>query len=391
MASFYHWCDKARSFIHRAAHRLGEDNEFAPGSLAQQAKAQNSLRLELPSFTTLLPYETLDDDKIFINRKTIGCGFVFSPLAGANETLMKSLAELFKNKLSQDTDCTLWLYKHSYLAKRLQDNIESIVAQGGLYAKLARLSLDYHIHAIHQGYANARHVPAQLMDYSGYLFLSRPKQVGGILALQTIRDEFESELKVAGFALRRLEKNEFIALLQTVVSPMPHDIHWPVVIDDPCVIRESIARPGSVYKIDDEAIDISVLDEKGEAQTTRLLCCELSHYSKEPFALWQAPDLFANLLHPEQGIACPFLISMTIRGVNQEQVRAAVKRRAKSLSANDNAIQNFIYPGLHDEAKEWRAVHQETARGSVALMPTVYHLLLFTPPEKAREHLATAT
>ena len=71
----------------------------------------------------------------------------------------------------------------------------------------------------------------------------------------------------------------------------------------------------------------------------------------------------ANLLKPEHGISCPFLISLTIRGVNQDTMRAKARRRAKSLNTNANAVQNFLNPGAREEQAEWNMAYAE---GSVS-------------------------
>ena len=136
--------------------------------------------------------------------------------------------------------------------------------------------------------------------------------------------------------------------------------------------------PTTVYEIGDEAINLSLSDEKGALQSTRIVNCELTSYPKKPFALWQTPDLFANLLQPEQGIQCPFLLSFTVRGVNQEKMKAKAKSRAKSLSANNNAVQSFINPGIKEEAAEWQFVHEYASRGELHLLPTFYNLVLYT-------------
>ena len=95
-------------------------------------------------------------------------------------------------------------------------------------------------------------------------------------------------------------------------------------------------------------------------------------------------------MHAEHGIQCPFLISFTIRGANQERVRGTAKRRAESLSKNLNAVQVFMNPGIKDEAEEWSLVHEEASKGNLDLVPTFYAVTLFTTEEHAREHTAKA-
>jgi conjugal transfer ATP-binding protein TraC len=384
------WRDKARAAFYKMSQTLGESAGIKPVSLHHVNKACESLALDLPSMKTLFPYETVNSDGFFINRNSMGFGMMLMPMSGADESLMKSLAETFKNKLTQGTDCTVLLYKHPWLASPLHQNFEPILKRGGIFAELARQSIKYHLNAIKNGYKNGRNIPATLSDYRCYLFVSRPNQPGVEDHLKLLRDDFESELKVAGFGFARCEQDDFKALMRALISPNFNEYDWPAIDESPSFIGETIANPTTVYEIGDEAINLSLSDDEGALQSTRIVNCELTSYPKKPFALWQTPDLFANLLQPEQGIQCPFLLSFTVRGVNQEKMKARAKSRAKSLSANNNAVQSFINPGIKEEAAEWQFVHEYASRGELHLLPTFYNLVLYTTHAKEREHVAKA-
>lgn len=389
-AKFYEWRDKLRNGLYRFSHQLGETAGVKPESLADKARAQESLRMDLPSLVTLLPYETITDDGIFINRHSQGLGFYINPMPGADEALVNALSDLIKNKLSKDTDCTVLLYKHPWLSFNLHQSYAPIINQGGVYAALAKMSLDYHLNAIAQGYANGRSLPATLTDYCCYLFISRPKTINVEQELKAIREDFESELKVAGFYCQRLESNTFTTLLRAIISPNFSELSWPPIEEGSDLLSKSIPDPSVLYEINEQWLDVSLMDSEGKPQRSQIINCELATYPKEPFALWQTPDLFANLLNPEQGIPCPFLISFSFRGVNQEKIKALAKKRAKSLAANNNAMQRFLNPGIQDEALEWGLVHEKIAKGELHLLPTFYNLILYTTEEKAREHVAKA-
>ncbi|STX81466.1 F pilus assembly protein TraC [Legionella busanensis] len=384
------WRDKAREFLYKASQGLGETVSIKPESLLTQQKAHESLTLDLPSIKSLLPYETVSQEGFFINRNSMGFGLALMPLSGADESLMKSLAQLFKNKLSVGTDCTVLLYKHPWLLDQLSQNYEPILKQGGIFADLARLSLNYHLKAIKKGYKNGRNIPAGLSDYSAYLFISRPIEAGIEEQLQVLRDDFESELKVAGFGFKRCSALEFKTLMRAFISPNFEEFSWPQVEDNPGLISEAIPNPTTVIEIGNEKIEASIVDNDGTLQRTKMINCEVVGFPDAPFALWQTPDLFANLLHPEQGINCPFLLSFTIRGVNQEKMKARAKSNAKSLTANNNALQAFINPSIREEASEWQAVHEGASKGELALFPTFYNVILYTTESKAREHVAKA-
>ena len=384
--------DKARAGLHRFSQILGETDGMAPVSIKDQHRAQKLVEVDLPSFKNVLPYESIDAEDIFINRTTAGFGLHVLPASGADESLMKSMAELFKTKLPIGVDCTVMLYKHHYIGGELSRNFEPILKKGGIYAELARQSIDFHLKAVKNGYPNGRNVPAQLADYRCYFFLSMKKNGDFQTRLSLLRDDWASELKVAGLAFERVGKFDFQRLLRTLTSPNLNDIEWPEIEEDGALIRDSIVDPSTIVEVFDRGMDFSTTDIMGDVQTVRAVQCELSGYPKKhtPWALWQTPDLFANLMHPEHGIQCPFVISFTIRGANQERLRATAKRRAKSLSDNLNAVQLFINPGLRDELEEWSIVHDEGSKGNLEIFPTFYNVMLLTTEAKAREHTAKA-
>ncbi len=384
--------DKARQHFHRFSHLLGETASHAPSSVLDAGRAQKLITVDLPSFKSVLPYESIDADLIFINHTTAGFGLHVLPASGADMSLMKSMAELFKTKLPVGVDCTVMLYKHHYIGDALAHNYEPIMKKGGVHAELARQSLKFHLKAIKEGYPNGRNIPAQLADYRCYFFLSCQKVGDYQTRLKHLRDDFSSELKVAGLAFEDVDRDEFQRLLKALTAPNLDDIEWPAVSHENELLREAIIDPSIMVEIADRTINFSTTNQDGEEHKVRVIQCELSGYPKKntPWALWQTPDLFANLMRAEHGIQCPFLISFTIRGANQERLRVSAKRRAKSLSNNLKAIQVFMNPSIKDEAEEWAIVHEEGSKGNLELFPTVYNVTLFTTEENAREHLAKA-
>ena len=384
--------DKARTLTHQLSHFLGEADGCTPSSLLDVGRAKKLIEVDLPSFKSLLPYETVDEDFLFINRSTAGFGLHVLPACGADLSLMKSMAELFKTKLPVGVDCTVMLYKHYYIGQALATNYEPIIRKGGVHAELAQRSLDFHKKAIKEGYPNGRNIPAQCADYRCYFFLSCPKQGDFQTRLKHLRDDFSSELKVAGLAFERVDKEEFQRLLTALTSPNLDEIEWPEPNPQEELLAQTVINPSILVELADRAMNFTTTNAQGDEHTVRVIQCELSGYPKKdtPWALWQTPDLFANLLHAEHGIQCPFLISFTIRGANQERLRAAAKRRAKTLSTNLNPIQVYMNPGIKEEAEEWSLVHEEGSKGNLELFPTVYNVMLFTTEEQAREHTAKA-
>ena len=84
--------DTGRSWLHRVTHLLGEGGHMMPGSLKKERLAQASVNLDLPSIVSLLPYESVDEDLLFINKRSLGFGLQLIPATGADEALVQSMA-----------------------------------------------------------------------------------------------------------------------------------------------------------------------------------------------------------------------------------------------------------------------------------------------------------
>ena len=102
-----HWMDKGRETLSRLAQSLGEHAPINANTSSSARLARAALRMQLPSLRQLLPYETYSSDGLFINKQSVGFGLHVLPAAGADETLVKSMAELIKAKLNPGVDCTV--------------------------------------------------------------------------------------------------------------------------------------------------------------------------------------------------------------------------------------------------------------------------------------------
>ncbi len=379
--------DKGLKALEKITHRLGEDRGIRTPSYKKSKLAEASITLDVPSVTTLMPYESIDEQGLFFNKNTLGFGFKLRPMSGADETLVKSLSNLLKNKLPVGVDCTFILHRHHWIDDNLKAGFKAQEKEGGIYQALASLSQSYHAKAALFGYPNGRNIVARPSDHDVYLFFS--KTGFETLLLTQLRTEIESELNVTGFSYARLDKKSFLALMQMVLTPNLNTIEKPEAYDVDLPMSHIVSEGNSLYTVNDTAIDINGSDKHGDPFQTRVVNCEVSKWG-ETLALWQTPDFFANMLEPQHGIPCSFLISLTVRGVFQERMMQKAKVRAKSLNANANAIQSFLNPSIKDEQADWNFIHEEGSRDNLALFPMFYNVVLFARPEDEREVVAKA-
>lgn len=374
--------DKGLKLFEKVSHRLGEQSGAFIPSYQKTHQAHQSITLDVPSLTTLMPYESMDESNLFMNKFSSGFGFKLLPMSGADETLVKALSNLLKNKLPTGVDCTVMLHRHHWIKDYIEDGFRAQREMGGIYEVMAELSSAYHQKAALQGYPNGRNIATHLSDFDSYLFFSSEGFVTE--DLERLREDIESELRVANFAFIRLSKEDFLSFMQKVLSPNLNTTEQPKFFDVDLPLSHQVSCGNHLYTIDDTGIDIQGSDKEGEAYRTRVINCEI-HKWGEALALWQNPDFFANMLEPQHGIPCPFLISMTVRGISQERMKSKAKMRAKSLNTNANSIQLFLNPSAKDEQSDWNFIHEEGSRDNLALLPVFYNVMLFTNVDTARE------
>ena len=74
--------DKARAGLHRFSQILGETDGMAPVSIKDQHRAQKLVEVDLPSFKSVLPYESIDaEDTLSIVQQLVLAFMYCRPLA----------------------------------------------------------------------------------------------------------------------------------------------------------------------------------------------------------------------------------------------------------------------------------------------------------------------
>lgn len=383
--------DRATAVFSKVATALGEGEHLIGQSKARRA-ANESVKIDVDKIKAILPYET-ERQGMFFNQDAIGFGFELAPKSGADESLVTQLASFIKSRIPNGVVCEFKLFKHGFIGDELCAGFAPFIDKGGVYKSLAQKSFQYHTKAIYEGYKNFSNISATLCDYKVYLFFSVKKKPNAFTIMSSLQNAVSSELKVMGFSERHLNKKALAELIQATATPDLKNLFWPRVDEDELEgdkkITDNCVKVGTVLSVHNDLIELDVPSETGSINKNILINCKIQKYPKE-FALWQGPDLFANLYKAEKSIACPFMISFSIHGVNQNKMRGQAKQKAYSLQKNNNAIQNFINPYLQDEVSEWSEINEALAKDEISLYPTCYNLMLFTDEANKERHVAQA-
>jgi conjugal transfer ATP-binding protein TraC len=383
--------DSATRSIAKVASFFEESCEVEADSLAR-AKARESLKVDMPTLKSALPYG-VEQEGLFINQKSMGFGFELAPASGADESLMASFAEMLKTKLPNDVVAQFIFHKHGLIGDKLTHGFSHFLEKGGVYKMLAQKSIEFHANAIQQGYPNQANIPANLCDLRVYLYFSCANDESKKQRMHALRAAIIADLKVIGLSHLAMDKVMLASFLKSVVTPnlshpftpeVSEEIYHP---DEP--ISNHCFEKGSSLTVFDNFIDADVCDTQGQSKKAVIVNCHLHKYP-EQFALWQTPDLFANLYKAQKNISCPMLIAFAIHGQNQSKMRAKAKSNAYGLSQSNNGIQNFINPHFQEELRDWHCANDGLAKDDLALFPTLYNVVLFSDEDNASRHVSQA-
>ena len=109
--------DSCHLYAEKFAKLMGESTGVE-GSTNKAIKiAREVMEVPYAALREVLPYDLYDaEQQLFINNKSVGFSYSVLPLTGADEGIVRSIAQLLKDKLPAGWDCQGALYKHSMIA-----------------------------------------------------------------------------------------------------------------------------------------------------------------------------------------------------------------------------------------------------------------------------------
>ena len=385
MDTYHHYSEKFAKLV-------GE-NTGIEGSTQQAIKiAREVMEVPYAALREVLPYDLYDAEKsLFINKNSVGFAYSVLPLTGADEGIVRAIAQLIKDKLPAGWDCQGALLKHSMIADKIARLYEPFFKRGGMYARLAQMGVQYHLNASQKGYKNKRGYPCRLSDYRVYLSFSKPKRVFEDFEDELqVRADIEAELKICKFIYNRLDDIELATYVRALVSFIDNKQTFDQVdIDELSPLSYSIPRRGTTLIVDDNAIHGRVYDDEDKETKTEIVNLTIKKWP-DFYALWNGADNYANLRQSEKGIQSTFLLTFNIRGLSHESQKLIEARKAKSLAQRNNHVYRQLVPGIENQAADHDYVHQNMVKDKITVCDVSFNLVLFSTPEKIRADIAKA-
>lgn len=356
------------------------------------------LQVDYPNFSSILPYRYFWDEKsLFVNEHSLGFGLEITVFSGADEKLVNSLADLLKNKLEDDLDVQFMLWGSHQVGELIDRAYHYQLAAGGIYAELAKASINYYQQATKSGFKNRLNLPLTLRDYRAFIFVSKKTGYSEQTAheLEVIRDNITIELAAMGISYIDLVLADFLSLLRSWVNADLDNIkYYPAQHNERSTLNEQIADSSFEMVNDADRLSIGTTSMAEEDTERTRVVTKVTNLSlrglPSEFALWQTPDNFFNVFRASQAIRCPFMISMHLRLEPAQTAKSNAQRRFLGMDRKANSSYAKYFPGTRETALEWKKIRDDLNTDAIRLAKVFFNLMLFSREGEEKKDEAAA-
>ena len=343
-------------------------------------------------FASWLPYVAYaPEDKLFVNRDTLGFMLALMPQSGADERMVEILLSLYAT-CPKGTGIQFSLFASPHVIEPLSrygrlrvedaDQRESARERGrparnaNLYRTLARRRVGHYLAGSHASLTQGYHYTVR--DLKLVLSVTVPGGLDDLSrqeALLTLREGMTSTLRSANFPSRLCNADDLI--------------NWCALFTNPhrlMVDRSPALRYDDGRELRDQIVDF---DTQQEAQALGLRftkpnlpgAVEARFYSirsfPEQFALWQMSALTGDLMQSALQYACPFLITMGVEILDPIAMKSVVTANHVRATQNAESSMAKIMPDVAKKLQDWSVAAQTLDQGGQIV--SMYHqLALFT-------------
>lgn len=324
---------------------------------------------------TLLPYESYDEASgLFINKKSIGFILEASTLIGSSEEIENILSSIITDTIPPTADLQFLLWASPKIEPIL-DAFYQHRSKNETFAWLAQKRIDY----LRKGTKESLSSFGSLIlrNFRLFITVSIPKKNGHVDSeLIGLRDDLESSLKSINMASKRFNAEEFISVLSDVIIPksdlQPTMHHWNE--------HDSLS-----LQITDAEWSLQVLPNSlmfsSEKEKVDVRCLTVREFPQKA-TQWKVTENLGQLLNSTLQIPCSFLVSFTLRKVNQEKAVANTQMVSMNRESTAKSPLAKFKPSVNREYEDWHFVKQRLADGD-SLVKTFYQVTLFSNPTDA--------
>ncbi|CAH0349592.1 type IV secretion system protein TraC [Aquabacterium sp. CECT 9606] len=348
-------------------------------------------------FAAWLPYSAyLADEKIFVNRDSLGFMLEVMPQSGADERMAEVLISLYANcPTGAGIQFHLFASPHvrgqlrRYANLRVEDEDQADKAKhwgrparnDNLFHTLARQRVGHLLRGAQSSLTSGFHYT--IRDFRLMLSVTLP----GDAQDMTRREEVMAQRESMASTLRS-------ASLPNRVCDAADLINWCALFTNPDRISQTDA-PDLHYddgrELRDQIIDFDTIQDPTPSglrlwKETGSDELEARFYSiksfPERFALWQMGSLIGDLMQPALQYSAPFLLTMGVHVLDPNATKATVTANHVRATQNAKSKMADVMPDVGKKLQDWTAAAQAIDTGG-SLVSLYHQLAIFSPPRKA--------
>ncbi|MBT9597002.1 MAG: type IV secretion system protein TraC [Vitreoscilla sp.] len=352
-------------------------------------------------FAAWLPYSAyLADEKLFVNRDSLGFMLEVMPQSGADERMAEVLISLYST-CPPGTGIQFHLFASPHIREPLRryanlrvedaDQIDKAKHWGrparndNLFRKLARQRVGHLLGGAQQSLTSGFHYT--LRDFR----LMMSVAVTADAEVLTRRDEIMALRESMASTLRS-------ASLPNRVCDAADLINWCALFTNPDRISAAATAgdtPNLHYddgrEIRDQIVDFDTIQDPHPGGLTLWKessgdILEARFYSiksfPERFALWQMGSLVGDLMQPALQYSAPFLLTMGVHVLDPNVTKSVVTANHVRATQNAKAKMADVMPDVRKKLDDWTAAADAIDTGG-SLVSLYHQLAIFTVPGKA--------
>lgn len=339
-------------------------------------------QMRFPQFSRLLPYRDYDAETgLFMNEKTMGFMLEAQPINGANETIVSSLENLMRTKLTREVPVAVHLVSSHLVGQDIGYGLRELSWTGEKADTFNAITRAYYLRAAEEGFPLPDHLnlPLTLRNYRVYISCCVPRKRGSKASVMEMENQVKiirASLQGAQIAIRSVDADAFIRIVGEMINHNP-DALYPTE-------RELDPLKDLNYQCVDDSFDLKVnadymtlgLRGNGRNSTARIMNFQLTKNPELAF-LWNMADNYSNLLNPELSVSCPFILTLVLSVEDQVKAQNEANLKFMDLEKKSKTSYAKFFPGVAQEAKEWGDLRQRLSSGQSSLVSYFLNMTLF--------------
>lgn len=367
---FERWVEWKDCLGEKVAKWVGDTS---PKGVTQSPDRNKINRLFDHSFlSSLLPYETYDPDtSLYSNKKSIGFMLEGIPLMGSSEEIETILSSILTDILPPTCDLQFLLWASPKIEPVL-DAFQKARSKNETFSWLAQKRVD---HLRKGAYESLSSFGSHLVrDFRLFIVVSMAKKHADRTSeLIGLRDDLTSSLKSINMPTRSIQVTEFLSILSDLMTPSrdlkPTITPWNELDS----LSLQLTNPEWCMEVHPHSLLFLSEEEKVDVR-----CLTVREFPAKA-TQWKVTENIGQLFNATLQIPCPFLVSFSIRKIDQEKAFTRSQLTVMNRESTAKSPLAKFKPSIAREYEEWEFVRSRLSEGD-ALVKTFYQVILFAEP-----------